>query len=184
MADEIGAGGDDCFVHPELLQRRKESVVVESKSDSGLTCSLPVSRKRARDYPTTTALFDFDLISDSSSVYILCTLRDIEERRKRNSRRLIAAVEEGLSKRLRAKEESVVIRRFSDLPRKLQHYCHRGHTLPLLQGVKQMIISYMKELMTSWKSLDSFSSLICRVTEARFCTSARADEGPTSGGLA
>ncbi|KAL4559853.1 hypothetical protein LXL04_031999 [Taraxacum kok-saghyz] len=50
MADEIGAGGDDCFVHPELLQRRKESVVVESKSDSGLTCSLPVSRKRARDY--------------------------------------------------------------------------------------------------------------------------------------
>lgn len=111
------------------------------KSESGLTCSLPVSRKRARDSSDINTLLSFvnghnmnqnhqiercgsytflgedislqiqqqQLEIDQFVAHHTEKVRlDIEERRKRNSRRLIAAVEEGISKRLRAKEEEIV----------------------------------------------------------------------------
>lgn len=110
------------------------------KSDSGLTCSLPVSRKRARDCSdinntllsfvnsqntnqNQNQIGSYTFLGEDISLQIQQqqleidqfvahhtekVRLDIEERRKRNSRRLIAAVEEGLSKRLRAKEEEIV----------------------------------------------------------------------------
>ncbi|CAI9295327.1 unnamed protein product [Lactuca saligna] len=111
------------------------------KSESGLTCSLPViSRKRARDSSDINTLLSFvnshnmnrnqmescgaytflgedislqiqqqQLEIDQFIAHHTEKVRlDVEERRKRNSRRLIAAVEEGISKRLRAKEEEIV----------------------------------------------------------------------------
>ncbi|KAI3675682.1 hypothetical protein L1987_85274 [Smallanthus sonchifolius] len=105
------------------------------KAESGLTCSLPVSRKRTRDCSDINALMSFvnmnqiqrcgaytflgedismqiqqqQLEIDQFIAHHTDKVRlDIEERRKRNSRRLIAAVEEGITKRLRAKEEEIV----------------------------------------------------------------------------
>lgn len=106
------------------------------KSESGLTCSLPVSRKRPRDSSDINTLLSFvntQNMNQSCGSYTFLgedislqiqqqqleidqfvahhtekVRRDIEERRKRNSNRLIAAVEEGISKRLRAKEEEIV----------------------------------------------------------------------------
>lgn len=110
------------------------------KSESGLTCSLPVSRKRARDSSDMNTLFSFvnsqnmnqnqmercgnyTFLGEDISLQIQQQQLEIdqfvahhtekvrlniEERRKRNSRRLMAAVEEGISKRLRAKEEEIV----------------------------------------------------------------------------
>lgn len=111
------------------------------KAESGLTCSLPVSRKRARDSSEINTLLSFvnshnnmnrnqmehcgsytflgedislqiqqqQLEIDQYVAHHTEKVRlDVEERRKRNSRRIIAAVEEGISKRLRAKEEEIV----------------------------------------------------------------------------
>ncbi|KAJ9562677.1 hypothetical protein OSB04_007837 [Centaurea solstitialis] len=113
------------------------------KAESGLTCSLPVSRKRARDSSEINTLLSFvnshnimnqsqSQIERSGSYTFLgedISLQiqqqqleidqfiahhtekvrlDVEERRKRNSRRIIMAVEEGISKRLRAKEEEIM----------------------------------------------------------------------------
>ncbi|KAL8205669.1 hypothetical protein R6Q57_009220 [Mikania cordata] len=106
------------------------------KAESGLTCSLPVSRKRARDCSDFNTLNSFvnsqnqiqrcgtysflgedismqiqqqQLEIDQFIAHHTDKLRvEINERRKRNSTRLIAAVEEGLSKKLRAKEEEIM----------------------------------------------------------------------------
>ncbi|KAK9070622.1 hypothetical protein SSX86_011024 [Deinandra increscens subsp. villosa] len=109
------------------------------KAESGLTCSFPVSRKRARDCSDMNALFSFQNMNQNPigrcetetctflgkdvslqirgqqlemdrfiSYHTEKVRLDVEERRKRNSRRIIAAVEEGISKRLRAKEEEIV----------------------------------------------------------------------------
>ncbi|MFS7985055.1 putative transcription factor C2H2 family [Helianthus anomalus] len=114
------------------------------KAESGLTCSLPVSRKRPRDCSDLNTLLSFvnsrnmnqnqnqnhgnatgtytflgedismqiqqqQLEIDQFIAHQTDKVRiDIEERRKRNSRRLIAAVEENISNRLRAKEEEIM----------------------------------------------------------------------------
>lgn len=110
------------------------------KAESGLTCSLPVSRKRARDCSDINSLFSlvnsqnmnqnqiercgaYTFLGEDISLQIQQqqleidqfiahhtekVRLDVEERRKRNSRRIIAAVEEGISKRLRAKEEEIM----------------------------------------------------------------------------
>ncbi|KAG5550874.1 hypothetical protein RHGRI_009346 [Rhododendron griersonianum] len=62
------------------------------KADSGLTYNFPVSRKRSRD---------------STNPLTEKVRMEMEEQRKRNSRRIIAAVEEGITKKLRAKEIEV-----------------------------------------------------------------------------
>ncbi|PWA48347.1 zinc ion binding protein [Artemisia annua] len=99
------------------------------KAESGLTCSLPpvVSRKRMRDN-TSDMIMNNNMLNGSFlgedislqmqqqqleiDHYIANHTEkvrlEIEERRKRNSRRIIAAVEEGISKRLRAKEEEII----------------------------------------------------------------------------
>ncbi|KAK9275682.1 hypothetical protein L1049_022949 [Liquidambar formosana] len=104
------------------------------KDDSGLTYTLPVSRKRSRDsinplISVPTAYKDvnrcsgsFSFLGEDMSIQILQQQLDIdrfisqhmekvkmeiEERRKRHSRRLMEAVEEGIVKRLRAKEEEI-----------------------------------------------------------------------------
>ncbi|PWA95461.1 zinc ion binding protein [Artemisia annua] len=99
------------------------------KAESGLTCSLPpvVSRKRMRDN-TSEIMMNNNMLNGSFlgedislqmqqqqleiDHYIANHTEkvrlEIEERRKRNSRRIIAAVEEGISKRLRAKEEEII----------------------------------------------------------------------------
>ncbi|KAI7754462.1 hypothetical protein M8C21_011182 [Ambrosia artemisiifolia] len=114
------------------------------KAESGLTCSLPVSRKRARDCSDMNTLLSyansqnmnnnqnqiqrcgngmFTFLGEDISMqiqqqqleidqFIACQTNkarlDIEERRKRHSRRLIAAVEENISNKLRAKEEEIM----------------------------------------------------------------------------
>ncbi|KAK1440127.1 hypothetical protein QVD17_05952 [Tagetes erecta] len=111
------------------------------KAESGLTCSLPVSRKRTRDCSDVNTFVSnhnmnmnmnmnqiqrsgtYTFLGEDISMQIqqqqleidqfiahqTDKLRlEIEEKRKRNSRRLIAAVEEGLSKKLRAKEEEIM----------------------------------------------------------------------------
>ncbi|KAK9057113.1 hypothetical protein SSX86_024480 [Deinandra increscens subsp. villosa] len=108
------------------------------KAESGLTCSLPVSRKRARDCSDFSSFVNvnqnlnlnqiqrcgtYTFLGEDISLQIQQQqmeidqfvahhtekLRlEIEERRKRNSRRLIAAVEEGISKKLREKEEEIM----------------------------------------------------------------------------
>nr|XP_043620748.1 probable BOI-related E3 ubiquitin-protein ligase 2 [Erigeron canadensis] len=117
------------------------------KSESGLTCSLPVSRKRPRDNNSTTTnnnnvdhhhmnhLFslvnsrnmnvhnNYSFLGEDISLQLQQQQLEIdqfvahhnekmrievEERRKRNTQRIISAVEEGVSKRLRAKEEEIV----------------------------------------------------------------------------
>ncbi|XP_076912511.1 BOI-related E3 ubiquitin-protein ligase 1-like [Bidens hawaiensis] len=114
------------------------------KAESGLTCSIPVSRKRVRDCSDLNMLLSFvnnnnnqnmsmnqsqsrcggytflgedismqiqqqQLEIDQFIAHQTDKVRlDIEERRKRNSRRLIAVVEENISKRLRAKEEEII----------------------------------------------------------------------------
>ncbi|XP_071725752.1 BOI-related E3 ubiquitin-protein ligase 1-like [Rutidosis leptorrhynchoides] len=108
------------------------------KAESGLTCSLPASRKRSRDSSDCNTLIslvdgqrqnqiqrsgNYTILGDDISLQIQQqqleidqyiahhterVRMDVEERRRRNSRRIIAAVEEGLSKRLIAKEEEVV----------------------------------------------------------------------------
>ncbi|XP_057486404.1 probable BOI-related E3 ubiquitin-protein ligase 3 [Actinidia eriantha] len=106
------------------------------KSDSGLTYALPVSRKRSRDSIHPLISFPNGQIQNQNSnrcgpftflgedislqvqqqqleVHRLIAqhtekLRlEVEERRKRYSRRIIAAVEEGIANRLRAKEEEI-----------------------------------------------------------------------------
>lgn len=99
------------------------------KADSGLTYNFPVSRKRSRDdeinpfqnnQSNPSGLYTF-LGEDISQQIQHQQLEidhfiaqhnekvrlEIEERRKRNSRRIITAVEEGIVKRLRAKEEEI-----------------------------------------------------------------------------
>lgn len=109
------------------------------KADSGLTYSLPVSRKRSRDSSINPTLESYQHIQNMNQSHLnRCgtftflgedislqiqqqqleidrfiaqhtdkVRMEIEERRKRNSRRIIAAVEEGIMKRLRAKEEEI-----------------------------------------------------------------------------
>ncbi|XP_076904286.1 BOI-related E3 ubiquitin-protein ligase 1-like [Bidens hawaiensis] len=118
------------------------------KAESGLTCSIPVSRKRVRDCSDLNTLLSFVNNNNNNNQNMNMNMNqsqnrcggytflgedismqiqqqqleidqfiahqtdkvrlDIEERRKRNSRRLIAAVEENISKRLRAKEEEII----------------------------------------------------------------------------
>ncbi|XP_071698627.1 probable BOI-related E3 ubiquitin-protein ligase 3 [Rutidosis leptorrhynchoides] len=108
------------------------------KAESGLTCSLPISRKRSRDssdYNTLISLVDsqsqnqlkqsrnYTFLGEDISLQIQQQQleidqyiahhteklkMEIEERRRQNSRRIIAAIEEQISKRLRAKEEEIV----------------------------------------------------------------------------
>ncbi|GFZ05762.1 zinc ion binding protein [Actinidia rufa] len=106
------------------------------KSDSGLTHALPVSRKRSRDSIHPLISFpngqiqnqnsnhcgSFTFLGEDISLQVQQqqlevhrfiaqhTERvrlEVEERRKRYSRRIIAAVEEGIANRLRAKEEEI-----------------------------------------------------------------------------
>lgn len=106
------------------------------KSDSGLTYNLPVSRKRTRDSINPSIAFpnnqnqnhlnrcggSFTFLGEDISLQIQHQQLEIdhfiaqhtekvrlelEERRKRNSRRIIAAFEDGIVKRLRAKEEEI-----------------------------------------------------------------------------
>ncbi|KAG6755481.1 hypothetical protein POTOM_041307 [Populus tomentosa] len=102
-------------------------------SDSGLTYNVPVQRRRPRDsinpllsYPTlvqsneTSAPFSFlgqDLsfqiqqqqldIDCLVSQHMEKVRMEIEEKRKRQARRIIEAIETGMMKRLRAKEEEI-----------------------------------------------------------------------------
>ncbi|GJV28720.1 probable BOI-related E3 ubiquitin-protein ligase 3 [Tanacetum coccineum] len=107
------AGFNECFL---------PSSNNNMKAESGLTSSLPpVSRKRIRDDDNQSGYYSF-LGQDISlqmqqqqleiDHYIANHTEkvrlEIEERRKRNSRRIMAAVEEGISKRLRAKEEEII----------------------------------------------------------------------------
>ncbi|XP_010242079.1 PREDICTED: probable BOI-related E3 ubiquitin-protein ligase 3 [Nelumbo nucifera] len=103
------------------------------KADSGLTYNLPVSRKRSRDSTTNSFIAMPESQKDSRTSPLSFLGEDISlqiqqqqleidrlidqhtekvrlelaERRKRHSRRLVAAVEEGIMKRLRAKEEEI-----------------------------------------------------------------------------
>ncbi|XP_074372783.1 putative BOI-related E3 ubiquitin-protein ligase 3 [Apium graveolens] len=98
------------------------------KADSGLTCNLPVSRKRTRDEMNQPLLcfqnnqsFNTFLGDDISLQIQHQQLQidhfiaqhtdkmrlELEQRRKRNSKRIISAVEEGIVQRLRAKEEEI-----------------------------------------------------------------------------
>ncbi|KAI3755972.1 hypothetical protein L1987_55783 [Smallanthus sonchifolius] len=102
------------------------------KADSDLTYSLPVSRKRSRDSssmcPFSTAqninrCASFTFLGQDISSQIRqqqfeidqCVARhaeklraEIEERRKRNSRKLIAALEEGITHMMKAKEDEIM----------------------------------------------------------------------------
>ncbi|KAL1820904.1 hypothetical protein ACET3Z_015773 [Daucus carota] len=105
------------------------------KADSGLTCNFPVSRKRTRDEINPLLCFQnnqslnqlnrsgsYTFLGEDISLQIQHQQLEIdhfiaqhtekmrlelEERRKRNSKRIITAVEEGIAKRLRAKEEEI-----------------------------------------------------------------------------
>ncbi|KAL6314988.1 hypothetical protein AAG906_029211 [Vitis piasezkii] len=94
-----------------------------AKADSGLTYNLPVARKRARDesvmmsFPGNFSFLGQDIslqiqqqqleIDRFISQHMERVRLEIEERRKRHSRRIIAAVEAALMKRLKAKEEEI-----------------------------------------------------------------------------
>ncbi|XP_059666662.1 probable BOI-related E3 ubiquitin-protein ligase 3 [Cornus florida] len=105
--------------------------VTATKAESGLTYNLPISRKRPRDsinpyqnlnqnYNNRSGSYTF-LGEDISLQIQLQQLEidrfiaqhtekvrlEIEERRKRYSRKIMAAVEEGIMKKLRAKEEEI-----------------------------------------------------------------------------
>ncbi|XAR67282.1 hypothetical protein NMG60_11001976 [Bertholletia excelsa] len=106
------------------------------KADSGLTYALPVSRKRSRDSINPSISFsngqvqnrnsnrwssltflgeDISLQMQQQQLEIDSLIAqhtekvrlEIEERRKQNSRRIIAAVEEGIMKKLKSKEEEI-----------------------------------------------------------------------------
>ncbi|XP_052206309.1 probable BOI-related E3 ubiquitin-protein ligase 3 [Diospyros lotus] len=97
------------------------------KDDSGLTYAFPSSRKRSRDsiYPSIyDGQFENDITFLGENVSMQIRQQqleidhiiaqhtekvrlEIEERRKGYTRRLVAAVEEGILKRLRAKEEEI-----------------------------------------------------------------------------
>ncbi|XAR56892.1 Ubiquitin--protein ligase [Bertholletia excelsa] len=106
------------------------------KADSGLTYALPVSRKRSRSSITPLISFpngqvqtpsnnrcgsftflgeDISLQIQQQQLEIDCFIAqhtekvrlEVDEKRKRYARRIIAAVEEGTLKRLRAKEEEM-----------------------------------------------------------------------------
>ncbi|KAF8412720.1 hypothetical protein HHK36_000689 [Tetracentron sinense] len=102
------------------------------KADSCLTYNLPVSRKRSRDSSNSLNAFpvpqkdyrcaSFSFLGEDISLHIQQQQLEIDwivaqhtekvrlevaERRKRHSRQLVAAVEEGIMKRLKEKEEEM-----------------------------------------------------------------------------
>ncbi|KAL8208984.1 hypothetical protein R6Q57_008396 [Mikania cordata] len=97
-----------------------DSIPSIAAAESGLTCNLPVSRKRSRDINMNrNPIGAYTFLGEDISLQIQHqqleidqfiahhtekVRADVEERR----RRIIAAVEEGISKRLRAKEEEIV----------------------------------------------------------------------------
>lgn len=100
------------------------------KAESGLTYNIPASRKRTRDSinllsyqkDISNRCSPFSFLGEDLSLQIQQqqfeidrfiaqhtekVRLEVEERRKQQSRRLIAAVEEGITKRLKAKEEEI-----------------------------------------------------------------------------
>ncbi|KAL4579897.1 hypothetical protein LXL04_016066 [Taraxacum kok-saghyz] len=96
-------------------------------ADSGITCNLPLSRKRPRNDHSSSFREElngrFAFLNEDIASHIYQkeleidrfiahhtekVSTEIEEMRRRNSRRLIAAAEDNIMKRLKAKEEEIV----------------------------------------------------------------------------
>lgn len=133
---ESGSGLLPMYVSPGMMMDTIPATGL--KADSGLTYSLPISRKRSRDSssfdPTVLSFPNAQFVNQNQNATFTFLGHDIsmqiyqqqleidrfialqteklrteiEATRRRNSMRLIAAAEEGIKKRLRSKDEEIV----------------------------------------------------------------------------
>ncbi|KAJ6297885.1 hypothetical protein OIU76_019072 [Salix suchowensis] len=186
------------------------------KSESGLTYNLPAQRKRPRDsispllsYPTpvqsnkTRSPFSFfgqdlsfqiqqqQLDTDCLiSQHMEKVRMEIEERRKRHARRLLEAIETGMMKRLRAKEDEIekIGKLNWALEEKVKSLCmenqiwrdlaqsNEATANALRSNLEQVLTAQVKEERTLGAGLDDQAAAL--MDDAQSCCGSSGGDGP------